>query len=89
MRKALFILASLILGLIIGMAMKDAAPGWHDTAKTVGGLWLNGLRMTVIPLVVSLLIVGIVQTARVASAGKLAGRGVAIMILLLCISSAL
>ncbi|MEZ5654343.1 MAG: cation:dicarboxylase symporter family transporter [Sphingobium sp.] len=89
MRKALFILASLFAGLLIGIAAKGAAPVWREAADSIGTMWLNGLRMTVVPLIISLLIVGIVQTATAASAGKLAARGVALMIALLWLSSAL
>ncbi len=89
MSKASVILFSLVAGLLIGMFAKGAAPIFKDSADVVGTMWLNGLRMTVVPLVVSLLIVGIVQTAAAARAGKIAGRGVATMIAFLWISSAI
>jgi proton glutamate symport protein len=54
----------------------DRSPLFHDAADVVGTIWLNGLRMTVIPLVVALLITGIVQTANAASAGRTATRSV-------------
>lgn len=85
MRKALLILGSLILGLLLGMGSKAASPLWADAAETVGALWLNGLRMTVIPLIIALLVTGIAQTARAASAGRLTARGIGAMLgLLLC-----
>ncbi len=87
MQKALIILASLILGLILGAAITDALPAATQAADIIGTMWLNGLKMTVVPLVVSLLIVGIVQTAAAAKAGRIAGYGVATMVALLWISS--
>jgi len=85
MRKALLILGALIAGLVLGMATKSAAPVWTGIAETIGTLWLNGLRMTVIPLIIALLITGIAQTAQAANAGKLAAQGIAMMLgLLLC-----
>jgi len=85
MRKALLILGALIAGLLLGMATKSATPVWTGIAETIGTLWLNGLRMTVIPLIIALLITGIAQTAQAASAGKLAAQGIATMLgLLLC-----
>ena len=75
---ALLILTALILGLTLGMIGADT--GWGDTltsiAQPVGGLWLNGLKMTVVPLVVALLITGITKTAEAARAGALARRSV-------------
>jgi len=54
---------ALALGLAAGMSLDAfaAAPAGSvvPLAEVVGTLWLNGIRMTVIPLVVSLLIVGI------------------------------
>jgi proton glutamate symport protein len=55
----------------------------------VGTLWLNAMRMTVVPLVVALLITGIAQTAAAARAGKLAGRAVITMMVILWCSSLL
>ena len=83
MKKAWIILAALIAGLLIGMAVGDRSPLFHDAADVVGTIWLNGLRMTVIPLVVALLITGIVQTANAASAGRTATRSVITMISIL------
>jgi Na+/H+-dicarboxylate symporter len=83
MKKAWIILAALIAGLLIGMAVGDRSPLFHDVADVVGTIWLNGLRMTVIPLVVALLITGIVQTANAASAGRTAMRSVITMISIL------
>ena len=65
--------AGLIAGLAAGALIRAEAPQWTAAAEGIeafGGLWLNTLRMTVIPLVVSLLITGI---ASVADAGKTGG----------------
>jgi proton glutamate symport protein len=89
MNKALIVLVALIIGVILGAQVADGLPLIKQAADVIGTMWLNGLRMTVIPLVVSLLIVGIVQTAAAAKAGKIAGHGVATMIAFLWISSAI
>lgn len=49
-------------------------------AEPIGTAWLNGLQMTIVPLVVSLIVLGIAQTADAARAGKLAGRAMALYI---------
>jgi proton glutamate symport protein len=83
MKKAWIILAALIAGLLLGAAMGNQLPVFTDSADVIGTIWLNGLRMTVIPLVVALLVTGIVGTADAASAGKTATRSAVTMIGLL------
>ena len=61
------VLLSLVLGLVAGAAaQKWGLPGGHATAdfiQALGQLWLNALRMTIIPLVFSLLVTGIASPA--------------------------
>ncbi len=77
MSNATRILVALALGLIIGIVTASVDPAIAgvaaDVADPVGALWLNGLRMTIVPLVVSLLVTGIARTAEAARAGRLAG----------------
>jgi Na+/H+-dicarboxylate symporter len=84
-------LIALVAGIVLGSMGGKVAPGLHEQlvaiAAFVGGLWLNALKMTVIPLVVALLIVGIAQGREAASAGRIAGRSV-IWIVVLCTASA-
>lgn len=89
--RAYYALAGLIAGLIAGML----AAGMADPARAnalavasfVGTLWLNALKMTVIPLVVALLVVGIAKSAEAAQAGRIAGRSV-LWIVIICTASA-
>ena len=87
------ILLALVVGLALGLASASAGGGWVDDAvvagEAVGGLWLNALRMTIIPLVVSLLITGIAASAEAARASRLASRAIILFIVLLWSSSAL
>lgn len=69
-------LAGLIAGLLLGMALHGTA-GFgviEEIAEPVGRIWLNALQMTIIPLVASLLVLGISQMAEAASAGRVARR---------------
>ena len=78
MSNATRILLALVIGLVLGTASAgynaDMAKLLADFADPIGTLWLNGLRMTIVPLVVALLVTGIVQTAEAARAGRMAAR---------------
>lgn len=86
MSKTIVILIALVGGILLGVV---AGARFADAADVIGTLWLNGLRMTVVPLVVALLITGIAQTANAARAGRLAGRAVLTMLVILWSSSIL
>lgn len=83
MKKAWLILAALAAGLLLGAYTGDSMPFMTQSADLIGTWWLNGLRMTVIPLVVALLVTGIVQTADAASSGRTATRSVVTMLSIL------
>ncbi|MFM9977610.1 MAG: dicarboxylate/amino acid:cation symporter [Sphingomonadaceae bacterium] len=91
MSNATRILLALVLGLALGVAGSATAPALAaraaDLADPVGALWLNGLRMTIVPLVVALLIVGIAQTAEAARAGRIAGLSLTIIVTIMSLSA--
>lgn len=80
MSQATRILLALAAGLALGIAASWTGGSWVETAvlvaNPVGGLWLDALRMTIIPLIVSLLITGIAASAEAARASRLAGRAI-------------
>jgi proton glutamate symport protein len=90
--RAYYALAALILGIVAGMLANRLATAAHDdllaVASFVGTLWLNALKMTVIPLVIALLVVGIAKSAEAAQSGRVAGRAV-LWIVIICTASAL
>ncbi len=60
------------MGLLLGTL--GARAEWQldpalGIAGAIGGLWLDALRMTVVPLVFSLIVTGIASAAATASAG--------------------
>ena len=79
--KALWILLALVIGLIGGMFAAKGGDGLREpliqVGSIVGTLWLNALKMTVIPLIVALLITGIARTADAARGGRLAAISIA------------
>lgn len=87
MSKATIILLALLAGLGLGIVLDTRIHVLTEVADIVGTLWLNGLRMTVVPLVVALLVTGIAQTAAAARAGRLALRAVVTMMVILWASA--
>jgi Na+/H+-dicarboxylate symporter len=85
------ILLALVVGLLLGIASAATGGGWVEgavsVAEPIGGMWLNALRMTIVPLVVSLLVTGIAASAEAARAGKLATRALVLFVVLLWISA--
>src|SRR5688572_21860045 len=85
------ILLALALGLLLGIASAKWGGAWVDQAVTIaepiGGVWLNALQMTIVPLVVSLVITGIAASAEAARASRLATRALILFVVLLWISS--
>jgi Na+/H+-dicarboxylate symporter len=82
MRKSLAarVLAGLVLGLAAGIWLGALDAGWADTVvawvEPVGALWVNAIRMTVIPLIVSLLLGGIASSGA-GTLARVGGRAVA------------
>ncbi|HWI88727.1 MAG TPA: dicarboxylate/amino acid:cation symporter [Sphingomicrobium sp.] len=84
-----------LAALLIGLALGATAGGWPGHLRSgalgvagfVGTLWLNALKMTVIPLVVALLVVGIAKSREAALGGRIAGRSV-LWIVIICTVSA-
>ncbi len=72
------VLAGLILGLAIGMVVAGTGTPWLQKVpaimEPVSALFINAIRMTVIPLVVSSLIVGVASTKDARAVGKLGGQ---------------
>lgn len=68
--------AALLAGLTLGWMLSDsaAAEPVQAIAGPVGTLWLRGLQMTIVPLVASLLVAGIVRMVAAAQAGAMARR---------------
>lgn len=87
------ILGGLVLGLLAGAAMagSEAAAPLLAVTQPVGKLWLDALTMTVVPLVFSLLVTGIVSAADSASGGRVAPRALwwfALLLVGVCLVSA-
>ena len=90
-RATWLVLGALVIGLLLGALSNQAGDGVRQplitVASTVGGLWLDALKMTVIPLIISLLVTGVVSGADQARAGRIAGRSVMWFVIVLTSSA--
>jgi Na+/H+-dicarboxylate symporter len=70
-------LGALVLGLCAGGWLGRAGVSWLEpllgVLEPIGTLWINAVRMTIIPLVVSLLIVAVASSGSLRSMGRLGG----------------
>ena len=82
-RIVLGLLVGLALGAVLAAVNVPALERVVPLAEPVGVLWLNALRMTVVPLVVALLITGIASAAESAATGRLAARTLVYFLLFL------
>ena len=89
MKEGTRVLVSLAAAIVIGAAIaatgNDLALRIADGLAPIGSLWVNAIRMTVIPLIVSLIITGIASAADVQSVGRLGVRTLVVFILLLVV----
>src|SRR5579884_187161 len=74
-----------VIGLIAGFILGSAIGSWNapialrvaDALQPIGQLWINAIRMTIVPLVVSLLFVGVASRETAEGVGRLTGITVA------------
>jgi proton glutamate symport protein len=85
------ILTGLVAGLVLGAILPMLHLAWQDglvsSAEALGGVWLDALRMTIIPLVFSLLVVGVAQAAGTVRGGGLPARALLAFGVMLLIST--
>lgn len=81
------VLIALVLGLAAGILI--SASGSVALARVVpwveavGTLWINAIRMTVIPLVVGAIIVGVASTPELKTVGSVGGRAILLFLVIL------
>lgn len=68
------LLAGLALGVVVAWSRNERLMRAALALQPIGSLWVNAIRMTVIPLVVSLLITGVASVADLKSTGRLGRR---------------
>jgi Na+/H+-dicarboxylate symporter len=74
------LVAGLAAGIAISMAPSPALLSAVEIIRPLGTLWINAIRMTVIPLVVSALIVGIASAPDVRAVGRIGWRAIVVFV---------
>jgi len=86
------VLAGLLSGAALGILLTGLQPSLaRDVASVmqpIGDLWLNALQMTVVPLVVALVVLGVASTSDAAVSGRTARRAIVVFLVLLSAGAA-
>ena len=81
------VLLALVAGLAAGMVIaSSASPALHAIPgylEPLGTIWVSALRMTVVPLVVTSIVIGVNSLPDARSIGRIGGRGLALALLIL------
>lgn len=83
-RVLIGLVAGAVLGLVLARLSPETASVAADIARPIGKLWLAGLQMTVVPLVLALVILGVAGASDVAASGRVARKALVVFIVLLC-----
>jgi proton glutamate symport protein len=85
-RVLLALAAGIGIGLLLSEINPDLSRATANAVEPVGTLFVNAIRMTVIPLVVSMLIVGVATARSGSSVARVGGRGIVVFLVLLTLS---
>jgi Na+/H+-dicarboxylate symporter len=88
-RVVLGLVAGLAVGALLAAANNPTLLQIVPALEPLGTLWLDALRMTVIPLIVSMLITGIVSAAETAATGRVATRAIVLFLIMLTFAAVL
>lgn len=83
-RVMIGLIAGAVIGLSLAQFSPEAASRAAAIARPIGKLWLSGLQMTVVPLVLALVILGVASASDAAASGRVARRALIVFVLLLC-----
>jgi len=82
-RVLLAVAAAIVIGVVVAAFGDARTIGAADTIAPIGALWVNAIRMTVIPLVFSLLITSVASVADIKSIGRLGRRTLLVFVILI------
>lgn len=81
------LLGGIGVGAVLAASSPELATGAAAIADPIGGIWLDALRMTIVPLVFALLVQGIGAATQAAEAGGVTARALLIFALVLIASA--
>ena len=82
-RVLIALIAALVLGAVVGASGNATLLQSADLIAPIGTLWVNAIRMTIIPLIVSLLITGVASASDGKTIGRIGGRSILVFGLML------
>jgi Na+/H+-dicarboxylate symporter len=88
-RALLALIAGLLVGILLDATGSPLLRPIASLIEPLGTIWVNAIRMTVIPLVVSLVIVGVAGLAHRQNLGQLGLRTFAVFVIVLAATAAL
>lgn len=80
--------AAIVVGTLIAASGNATALRLADSVAPIGSLWISAIRMTVMPLIASLIVTGIASAADGKSLGRLGARTLATFVLMLAAMAA-
>ena len=80
--------AGALIGLLLAWQDPVLAVRVADVVQPIGRLWLNALQMTVVPLVLALVVIGVTSASDAALSGRIARRAIVVFVLLLSAGAA-
>src|SRR5689334_17372969 len=87
MKESTRVLAALVIAIVLGLVIAGTRSASllaaADFVAPLGTIWVNAIRMTVIPLVVALIITGVASATNVAAIGRMGGRTIVVCIALI------
>jgi proton glutamate symport protein len=87
-RVLLGLAAGAVVGLTLAMLDENLALKAAGVVQPIGRLWLNALQMTVVPLLVALVVVGVNTASDAAASGRIAQRAIVTFLILLSAGAA-
>src|SRR5262245_32481474 len=88
-RVVIGLIAGLAVGAMLGAIDHPTLNRVVPILEPVGALWLNGLRMTIIPLIVAMVVTGIASAVETAATGRIAARALILFVVLLTVAATL
>jgi Na+/H+-dicarboxylate symporter len=80
------LIAGLLTGTLIEASGSPLLEGVSTIVEPIGTLWVNAIRMTVIPLLISLVITAVASSVDASTATRLGGRSIALFVAMVALS---